>query len=69
MNQSKIIPVRVYFPDDDEGRRIVRRLKAVSKKSGLSVSRVAGKAIEVGLFKVEEAYTDVVEKLEASSSK
>ena len=62
---KKSIPVRVYLPDDDDGRKIAKRLKAVSKRANLSVSRIAGMAIQIGLARVEEIYTDVAEKMEA----
>ena len=60
MKKRKIIPIKVYFQADDEaGMKVVKRVETIVKRTGLSVSAVAGLAIRYGLMKVEEALPEV----------
>ena len=59
--RENLIPVKIYLQNNDKGRKLHKRLENLSKKTGMSVSKLCAFAIGQGLASVEERLLDFTE--------
>ena len=50
---KKTANIKIYF-SDDAGKKVFERIENISKRTGLSVSKVAGMAVRFGITEVED---------------
>ncbi len=65
---SKVVSVRVYFSGVD-GQKFYDRLDGISKRTTLSISKIAGMALRFGIERVEAAFSDDRSGLAVAKSK
>lgn len=58
--KKKSEAVKIYFSDEN-GKKVFERIENISKRTGLSVSKVAGMAVRFGIVEVEDRILDAHE--------